>query len=252
PVVTPPGSQGRRLPATGPDPSDSDADPPAVRGVRRSAGTEWGCVGPPARCGSARLAEREPDAAGAGLRVEHVLGEEGGGGLLEEDARAVLLDDLVTALRLRREAHLHRVGVGREREAHSPGLGQAGMGGDFGDCCLCVVGQPQRAGLAVGGRGALWAPAGPFSRAERSPGPQPGTRDTRGGRCGAVRIAAVGPGADLWARRLAPGEAWAPPREGPLRRGPLAQWVEQRTFNPRVVGSSPTGPTGASRATGRR
>ncbi len=26
-------------------------------------------------------------------------------------------------------------------------------------------------------------------------------------------------------------------------RGPLAQLVEQRTFNPWVVGSSPTGPT---------
>jgi hypothetical protein len=26
-------------------------------------------------------------------------------------------------------------------------------------------------------------------------------------------------------------------------RGPLAQLAEQRTFNPRVVGSSPTGPT---------
>src|SRR5690606_37879540 len=98
-------------------------------------------------------------------------------------------------------------------------------------------------GSLVGRSDALWAPPGTFYGAERSPGPQPGTRDTRGDRCGAVRIAAVGPGADLRARRLAPGEAWAPPREGPLRRGTLAQWVEQRTFNPRVVGSSPTGPT---------
>jgi hypothetical protein len=30
---------------------------------------------------------------------------------------------------------------------------------------------------------------------------------------------------------------------GPRGRGPLAQLAEQRTFNPRVVGSSPTGPT---------
>ena len=30
----------------------------------------------------------------------------------------------------------------------------------------------------------------------------------------------------------------------PPRPGPLAQLAEQRTFNPRVVGSSPTGPTG--------
>ena len=29
--------------------------------------------------------------------------------------------------------------------------------------------------------------------------------------------------------------------------GPLAQLVEQRTFNPWVVGSSPTGPTGSPR-----
>ena len=27
--------------------------------------------------------------------------------------------------------------------------------------------------------------------------------------------------------------------------GPLAQWAEHRTFNPLVVGSSPTGPTAA-------
>src|SRR5690606_18117172 len=38
--------------------------------------------------------------------------------------------------------------------------------------------------------------------------------------------------------------SWTPfstPR--PAGRGPLAQLAEQRTFNPRVVGSSPTGPT---------
>jgi hypothetical protein len=33
-----------------------------------------------------------------------------------------------------------------------------------------------------------------------------------------------------------------------LRCGPLAQWAEQRTFNPLVVGSSPTRPTPAARA----
>jgi hypothetical protein len=37
------------------------------------------------------------------------------------------------------------------------------------------------------------------------------------------------------------------PRVLPIKvltsRGPLAQLAEQRTFNPRVVGSSPTGPT---------
>ena len=30
---------------------------------------------------------------------------------------------------------------------------------------------------------------------------------------------------------------------GKISGGPLAQLVEQRTFNPWVVGSSPTGPT---------
>jgi hypothetical protein len=34
-----------------------------------------------------------------------------------------------------------------------------------------------------------------------------------------------------------------PPDESPVPPGPLAQLAEQRTFNPRVVGSSPTGPT---------
>ncbi len=33
------------------------------------------------------------------------------------------------------------------------------------------------------------------------------------------------------------------PRAVDLALGPLAQSVEQRTFNPWVVGSSPTGPT---------
>src|SRR5690606_36401042 len=69
-------------------------------------------------------------------------------------------------------------------------------------------------GALVGRSDALWAPPGTFYGAERSPGPQPGTRDTRGDRCGAVRIAAVGPGADLRARRLAPGEAWGSPEGG--------------------------------------
>ena len=45
--------------------------------------------------------------------------------------------------------------------------------------------------------------------------------------------------------------AWARRRQPP-RGGPLAQLVEQRTFNPRVVGSSPTGPTAPHPPTGLR
>src|SRR5690606_20158834 len=40
--------------------------------------------------------------------------------------------------------------------------------------------------------------------------------------------------------------------EGSVDPGPLAQLAEQRTFNPRVVGSSPTGPTEGSGLQGNR
>ena len=43
------------------------------------------------------------------------------------------------------------------------------------------------------------------------------------------------------ARRLLPRRAGR--HDSQARRGPLAQLAEHRTFNPRVVGSSPTGPT---------
>jgi hypothetical protein len=52
-------------------------------------------------------------------------------------------------------------------------------------------------------------------------------------------------------RRVGSGDAT---RSVPTRvasRGPLAQLAEQRTFNPRVVGSSPTGPTGRDRVCSR-
>src|SRR6185503_11491232 len=42
--------------------------------------------------------------------------------------------------------------------------------------------------------------------------------------------------------------AGAPQRAAILAPGPLAQLAEQRTFNPRVVGSSPTRPTSRHRS----
>ena len=42
-----------------------------------------------------------------------------------------------------------------------------------------------------------------------------------------------------------------PGQAGTLAAGPVAQLAEQRTFNPRVVGSSPTGPTHQERCVSR-
>jgi len=51
--------------------------------------------------------------------------------------------------------------------------------------------------------------------------------------------------------RAAPRRLPAVPADKCAGPGPLAQLAEHRTFNPRVVGSSPTGPTASGRRRGR-